>query len=121
MQVKYLAKRDTHRRILDQAAVTNLGLGLTLAEPLVFEAANGFTLEMDDGACDTLVNKLPDEFVAINVPVVKEVVKEEAGNPPADNSLDESGEADLEGSPDESPSPAAPAVTRSSQTRKPKR
>jgi len=120
MKVQYLAKRDTHRRILDQQAVNNLGLGLTLAEPLVFEKANGFTLEMDDGACDTLVKMLPDEFTVLETPAPEQEVTEEAGNPLPEAFLTLASEAEPEGSPDESPAPAVKSVTRSSQRAKPK-
>ena len=121
MKVKYLAKRDTHRRILDQVAIKNLGMGLTLTEPLVFEAANGFTLEMDDGACDTLVKKLPEEFALLETPAEPEPVTEDAGYPLPDVDSIEASEADSEGSPDESEAPAVRKATRSSHRAKPKR
>jgi hypothetical protein len=106
-KVRYLPKRETHRRILRPNDLNNLGI-YDYVEDVIFSRDNEFTVEMPDDACETLVAKLPTEFALITSPdePVLEVVPDVGSEPPEEPSdqqdADRSGEDEPEGSSSES-------------------
>lgn len=101
-KVLWLAKRDTHRRVLTAADFKQLGVDHPSDE--TFSKENHFTVLMEDDACDTLASKLPDEFVVLTAPSdVVEVETEEGSSEPTESSTaDQSDQAQPEGSSSES-------------------
>ena len=117
-RVRYLAAKPNYRRILrteDLAA-----LGVNHSETIVFEQANNWTVEMSDEACETLVNKLPQEFVVLEAPVKEHEVPEETGTSEGDDTLDDSGAGLLSESPDDSLIEADPPATDSPKAKRPR-
>lgn len=65
-KVRWLAARETHRRVLTAADFTSLGVDH--AQDETFSMENDFTVQMEDQACETLVERLPNEFVILSAP-----------------------------------------------------
>lgn len=111
-QIRYLAPRPSYRRLLSAEDLARLGVDHP--DNIVFEQSNDWTLEMNDGACDTLVSKLPTEFVVLEAPTEELPVAEDlAGNHPLDDQVDDSSADDPQESPDASLS-EADAITKES-------
>lgn len=101
-KVRWLAPRETYRRVLRVADFKTLGVDH--AQDETFSKENNFTVLMEDDACDTLASKLPDEFVVLIAPRdVVEVATEEGSSDATDESTaDQSDQAQPEGSSSES-------------------
>lgn len=70
--------QPTYRRELSAADVQRLGASHAKAD-LVFSRENGFTLELSNEVSDSLVEKLPEEFVIVDDKEAEEV-KEAVGS-----------------------------------------
>lgn len=110
-------------RLLTQADLDRLGVAHK--GDVRFSAKNKFTVEMSDDACDTLVQKLPREFKVVTPPTVVEAAEPEPvgadPEPSADSAVDESGQAEPQGSSSESEEdqPSAGESTPSKRRRNP--
>lgn len=117
-QVRYLSPKPSYRRILRTEDLTRLGIDHP--DTIVFEKSNNWTIEMNDGACDALVSKLPHEFVVLGSPTNEYVVTEETGSFSDDQVLDESGADDPQESPDDSLSDAEVTTAKSPRAKRPR-
>jgi hypothetical protein len=117
-QVRYLSPKPNYRRIF--RAEDLAGLGVDHPDTIVFEKSNNWTLEMNDGACDALVSKLPEEFVVLGSPTIEHVVTEETGSFSDDQVIDESGADDPQESPDDSLSDAEVMTAKSPRAKRPR-
>lgn len=117
-QVRYLAPKPNYSRILRSEDLVRLGVDHP--DNIVFEKSNDWTIEMNDGACDALVSKLPEEFVILGSPTVENEVAEETGTSEGDDTIDESGADDPQESPDDSLSEAEAKANESPRAKRPK-
>lgn len=100
-QVRYLTKSSNHRRLLSLADLTRLKVDHPA--DIAFEESNNWTVEMSDGACDTLVRLLPGEFILLESPTAENLVNDEGtGTPDIADQVDASGEGASGESPDDS-------------------
>ena len=97
MRIQWQAPRPTYRRVLRVKDLAQLGIESEV--DFVFEKANRFTLEASDRACETLVSKLPGEFVLLEPLVPAFEPKAEMGTP-IDDSNDSSSADDPQELPD---------------------
>lgn len=116
MKVRYLARNVNHRRILRASDLARLGVGHD--QDIVFESSNDWTVEMSDGACDTLVKLLPDEFVLLDASSTEEDAAEGDGNPMPFTLFDSASEEASEGVPDASLSEADATIDESPSARR---
>lgn len=116
-KVRWLASKNSYVRVLRPQDFSRLGTLVT--EDVTFSKENDFTVLMEDHACDTLVAKLPGEFVALEAPEDGEVEVQPDGSglaPDAAASLN-SGQAEPEGSSSESEVDETRAVDESPSPR----
>lgn len=88
--VRYMYPRANFRRVLRPTDLERLGM-INVKETLVWEPENGFTIVMNNKLSDSLVDKLPSEFIALDAdgddeaPVVLEpmtsIAQSTSGNP----------------------------------------
>jgi len=117
-KVRYLAKSDSHLRVLRPSDLVTLGIEPT-SEDLVFSCDNDFTVEMENEACETLVAKLPEEFVLLEAPdeIQAREIQIGSDNSPVAPNLDQSGPAIPEGSSSDSEGDEITNSENSSPTR----
>lgn len=96
VKVRWLAPRPTQRRVLRPKDFQSLGI--PHQEETTWEAGNHFTVSMDDAAGDLLASALPKEFVVLQAPEAPAVAEVEK----SDDSLDDSGQGEPDGSSSES-------------------
>lgn len=92
--VRYARPKRNFERVLRVKDLDRLGI-LHAGQPLVWNDANGFQIEMSDEMSDSLVEKLPTEFIVFK-PRQKDEIHLDA------SASDESASADSVGSADAS-------------------
>jgi hypothetical protein len=99
-KVRWLAPRETRRRVLTAADFKQLGVAHPSDE--TFSKENDFTVLMEDEACETLVSKLPDEFVVLGAPADEVTTEEGSLELASDYLIASSSQVQPEGSSSES-------------------
>lgn len=99
-KVRWVAPQPTYRRELSVDDLVSLG-AKSAKEDLVFSRENGFILELNNEVSDSLVDKLPDEFVLVDDKEAEAIVEAVGSVEPRLTRLQETGDESSDDEPED--------------------